>query len=70
MLPVNVVRDERSIEGNTEPFSGQEEEEIEEDVEDVLGQHLVKYHDDEVVKVINKVITRGVRLAHWSIGFL
>ena len=70
MLPVNVVRDERSIEGNTEPFSGQEEEEVEEDVEDVLRQHLDRYCDNEVVKVINKLITRGLRLAHWSIGFL
>ena len=48
MLPVNVVHDERSIEGDAEPFSGQEEEEVEEDVEDVLRQHLDKYHDDEV----------------------
>ena len=70
MLPVNVVRDERSIEGDAEPFSGQEEEEVEEDVEDVLRQHLDRYCDNEVVKVINKLITRGLRLAHWSIGFL
>ena len=70
MLPVNVIRDERSIEGDAEPFSGQEEEEVEEDVEDVLRQHLDRYCDNEVVKVINKLITRGLRLAHWSIGFL
>ena len=67
---MNVVRDERSIEGDAEPFSGQEEEEVEEDVEDVLRQHLDRYCDNEVVKVINKLITRGLRLAHWSIGFL
>ena len=67
---MNVVRDERSIEGDAEPFSGQEEEEVEEDVEDVLRQHLGRYRDNEVVKVTNKVITRGLRLAHWSIGFL
>ena len=67
---MNVVRDERSIEGDAEPFSGQEEEEVEEDVEDVLRQHLGRYRDNEVVKVTNKVFTRGLRLAHWSIGFL
>ena len=49
---MNVVRDERSIEGDAEPFSGQEEEEVEEDVEDVLRQHLDRYRDNEVVKMI------------------
>ena len=44
---MNVVCDERSIEGDAEPFSGQEEEEVEEDVEDVLRQHLDRYRDNE-----------------------
>ena len=38
-LPVDVVGDQRSIEGNTEPLPGAQEEEVEQDVEDVLRQH-------------------------------
>ena len=38
-LPVDVVGDQRSIEGNTEPLPGTQEEEVEQDVEDVLRQY-------------------------------
>ena len=36
---MHVVGDQRSIEGNTEPLPGAQEEEVEQDVEDVLRQH-------------------------------
>ena len=34
-----MVGNQRSIEGDTEPLPGAEEEEVEQDVEDVLGKH-------------------------------
>ena len=34
-----MVGNQRSIEGDTEPLPSAEEEEVEQDVEDVLGQH-------------------------------
>ena len=36
---MNVIGDQRSVEGDTEPLPRAEEEEVEQDVEDVLGQH-------------------------------
>ena len=36
---MNVIGDQRSVEGDAEPLPRAEEEEVEQDVEDVLGQH-------------------------------
>ena len=37
--PVDMISDKRSIESDAEPLPRKEEEDIEENVEDVLGQH-------------------------------
>ena len=36
---MHVVGDERSVERNTEPLAGHQEEDVEEDVQDVLWEH-------------------------------
>ena len=37
--PVDMISDKRSIESDAEPLSRKKEEDVEENVEDVLGQH-------------------------------
>ena len=37
--PVDMIGDKRSIESDAEPLPGKEEEEVEQNVEEVLGQH-------------------------------
>ena len=36
---MDVVSDEGGVEGDAEPLAGHEEEDIEQDVQDVLGEH-------------------------------
>ena len=39
LQPVDMIGDKWSIESDAEPLPGKEEEEVEQDMEEVLGQH-------------------------------
>jgi flagellar biogenesis protein FliO len=53
-----VVADEGRVEDDREPFSGDEEEQIEEDVQDVLGQH----QRVQAVALVDRVLVVGLQL--------
>jgi len=53
-----VVADEGRVEDDREPFSGDEEEQIEEDVQDVLGQHKRV----QAVALVDRVLVVGLQL--------
>jgi hypothetical protein len=53
-----VVADEGRVEDDREPFSGDEEEQIEEDVQDVLGQH----QRVQAVALVDWVLVVGLQL--------
>jgi hypothetical protein len=52
-----VVADEGRVEDDREPFSGDEEEQIEEDVQDVLGQH----QRVQAVALVDRVLVVGLQ---------
>ncbi len=53
-----MVADEGRVEDDREPFSGDEEEQIEEDVQDVLGQHKRV----QAVALVDRVLVVGLQL--------
>ena len=53
-----MVADEGRVEDDREPFSGDEEEQIEEDVQDVLGQH----QRVQAVALVDRVLVVGLQL--------
>ena len=57
-ISLDVVSDEWGVEDDREPFSGDEEEQIEEDVKDVLGQH----QRVQAVALIDRVLVVGLQL--------
>jgi hypothetical protein len=40
ILPVNMVRDERDVESEGEPFSGKHKQNVEQKVQEIFGQNL------------------------------
>ena len=66
-VPVHVVADEGDVEKEGEELSGDEEKRVEEDVEDVLGQH----ERVEAVALVDRALVVRLQLVEcWNRQFL